>query len=557
MDNNIKFIFQNNRKAIAIIEKSIYYFRIQNHDAALRNINNVIALFNVYVEKLLLYSEYFNEIYTLVNVETLTEMLQELFDAQKNQDYILLADLYELKFIPFLINLQETIMNKENQFPVDFFSENLDALERVDNSLAALIRAADPAASNYIIENTSSGLKTAAVIMDGKKFYMHSNRNAVNEAFQLALSWYEEDKKTYLVYGFGLGYHIEELFEIDKNIYIEVYDCDINMIRLSCTCRDLKPIIDNPNITIIYDPEFKGLTKRISQIDEETVLVLHYPSMKNIQNNNIKRKLEDYFIQYSSIKNQRYLLNSNFNSNIKKYDYIVDELREAFTDKSLFIVAAGPSLDSNFRKLKAVGDKGIILATGTVLRKLLEEGIRPDYVLVTDPNQRTYKQILGLEECDIPMIFLSTAYIGFASNYKGKKYVMLQKGYPKAEKFAENIQAHCFQTGGSVSTAALDIGITLGCRRIIFLGLDLAYTNNLAHASETSRRNVVETEDMRQVVDIHGNTITTSRSLDMFRIWIENRIRDVKGIEFIDATEGGAMIHGMRIAKLEEVLKEI
>jgi hypothetical protein len=201
-----------------------------------------------------------------------------------------------------------------------------------------------------------------------------------------------------------------------------------------------------------------------------------------------------------------------------------------------------------------VKNKGIILATGTVFRKLISADIIPDYLIVTDANARVYKQIAGYEDYDIPMLFLSTAYYGFASNYKGKKYIICQKDYRKAEELASQLDLHCFLTGGSVSTTALDIGITFKCRRIIFLGLDLAYTNNYAHASDTSRRNITINKDMISVEDINGQSIYTNRGLNMFRQWIESRIKGIDGIEFIDASEGGAKIKGMKVMRLDDVI---
>jgi hypothetical protein len=192
-----------------------------------------------------------------------------------------------------------------------------------------------------------------------------------------------------------------------------------------------------------------------------------------------------------------------------------------------------------------VGEEGIILATGTVFRKLMNEGIAPDYVIVTDANKRVYAQIRGMEENTAPMLFLSTAYRGFAEKYKGDKYIIMQKGYNKAEDFASNNDFEIYETGGSVATTALEIGIRLGCRRIIFYGLDLAYTDDYVHASGTSRRDLNDNSDLIETIDIYGNPIKTTKVLNIYRKWIEERIKNVRDIEIIDATEGGMKIKGM------------
>ena len=40
----------------------------------------------------------------------------------------------------------------------------------------------------------------------------------------------------------------------------------------------------------------------------------------------------------------------------------------------------------------------------------------------------------------------------------------------------------------------------------------------------------------------------------MFRQWIESRIKGIDGIEFIDASEGGAKIKGMKVMRLDDVI---
>jgi hypothetical protein len=556
----MKRIFQHNINLISNIEKMVYQFRIQNYDFALRSASECINVFSTYLNILLEQQRYFNENYIIIDQAIITEMLTELLNAQENQDYILLSDLYELKFLPFLYQLQEIIIYNSDITMDDAFLETVEVMNQTHPELTTLLinQAKHPSLQiqHCEIEYTASGLKTIVIQKEhSKKIYMHSNRSASFEAFLLANSWYTEEKSIYLVYGLGCGYHIQELLNLDSNIKIEVYEGDLQIIYLAAANDGFVNILRSQRVSIIHDPEYKKLMERLQEMTDDMEFVIHHPSLYNIKNQAVRTSLEEYFIHYSSIKNQSRLLNSNFHKNLKNYDNFVDVLVSKFTGKDLYIIAAGPSLDKNFLELKNLNrDDSIILATGTVFRKLLRANIIPDYVIVTDANPRVYKQISQLEQQTVPMLFLSTAYFGFAEKYSGKKYMICQEGYPKAEEFAKKHNHHSFQTGGSVSTTALDLGIYFGCKRIIFLGLDLAYTNDLVHASDTSRRKLQDIEHLIQISDIYGKPVYTTKVLNIYRKWIEDRIKGISSIELIDATEGGAKIEGMKIANLKQVI---
>lgn len=566
MNSKIKIIFNQNRNLINKIKKATYFFRIQNYDSALRISTNILYDVSKNIEMLLTHAEYFNENQLFINSDYIITLFNGLLNAQESQDYILLADLYDMQLVSFYISLQEVIISKEgNAYPIDNtliddnFSDSLAAIAKIDSNLSNQILSMPHPSSligkGYEVEYTSCGYITLAVTLNSKKYYLHSNKNAPLEAFQLAHSWYKENKDTYIIYGFGLMYHIWELLHLDETMHIEIYESDLNILRLSCAYTEVANLLSYPNIKLIYDPDFKQLITRLASLDSDTEFVIHHPSIRNIKDASIREKMEEYFIQYSSIKNQSHILNSNFKQNILNSVDSVDTLKDAFTGKDLFIIAAGPSLDKNFQQLKNINKENtIILATGTVFKKLLYAGIVPDYVIVTDANTRVFGQISGVEDRTVPMLFLSTANHKFASNYVGKKYIIFQHGYPKAEEFAKEHGYHLYQTGGSVSTTALDIGIQFGCKRIIFLGLDLAYTDNFVHAAGTSRRNTENTESLVRITDINGNQVYTTKVLNIYRKWIENRIKNVQAMEFIDATEGGAKIDGMKVAKLSEII---
>lgn len=107
-----------------------------------------------------------------------------------------------------------------------------------------------------------------------------------------------------------------------------------------------------------------------------------------------------------------------------------------------------------------------------------------------------------------------------------------------------------YQTGGSVATFALDMGIRLGCRKIICVGLDLGYVGEDSHAQGVGKK-VADTDSLRQVEGVKGGMIYTSKTLDIYRKWIEKRIQRVSEVTLINAS-GGAKIHGMQELPLEQ-----
>lgn len=198
----------------------------------------------------------------------------------------------------------------------------------------------------------------------------------------------------------------------------------------------------------------------------------------------------------------------------------------------------------------------IILATGTVFKKLINLGIDVDYFIVSDANDRIYAQVKGVENLKVPLIFLSTANRAIAASYSGARYLVCQNEFDVSENFANSNEYLLFDTGGSVSTTALDVAIRLRSKEIIFIGLDLAYTDNYAHTLNTSRRVAAEADECKKVQDVHGGLVPTSATFIIYKKWIEERIKrkDVT-MKIINATEGGALINGLTNSTLKDILE--
>lgn len=479
--------------------------------------------------------------------EQLIQTTSLLLEAQEQQDYLLLADYLELSLQPLLGLL------------LGIVRESVDLIKQVDYRLTNGSYFPEYTRTEkqqeYQIEATQQGPLTMKVSGEEGSFYFHSNVNPWKEAARWVQTYSEDRAEEYAVLGLGLGYHVISLWKRTQGaIPVHVYESDASILALAERYQDFS-VCQRRNLHIHYDPELTMLMKKLSA--NTATLAIHHPSLRNIPKSAQKDALERFFVIDSSRRKQAKYLYANFTSNCKAGARPVDELQEDFQGKDVFLIAAGPSLDKNVALLKERSDNSIVLATGTVFRKLMGMGIVPDYVMITDANERIIWQVYVHRNEQIPLLVLSSAYHQLCTDYKGPKYMIFQRDFPPAEEYAKKHGCMLFETGGSVSTTALDVCIRLQAARIIFLGLDLAFTDNLAHASGTSNRVVADQDTLQPVKAYDGDVVYADHKFNMYAQWIEERLQqeDAKQIPVINATEGGRYIAGMEYRTLQDILQ--
>ena len=115
-------------------------------------------------------------------------------------------------------------------------------------------------------------------------------------------------------------------------------------------------------------------------------------------------------------------------------------------------------------------------------------------------------------------------------------------------------------TGGSVANTAYSLGINMGSEIIILIGQDLALTGNKTHADGTFQDKMeeidVKNSDYFEVDAVGGGKVLTRSDFKLYLDWFETRIKEWKNITTIDATEGGALIHGSKVMTLKSAIKK-
>lgn len=286
MTDKIRKVFQTNIRLLELADKAVYYFREQNYRMALEYMSEVSEKMRDVIDGIIGDRAYFD----LISTESLMEMLEGIVEAGNSADYVLLADLMEIKLNPLIYSVQNLIMKQEDDA---FYSEVMyrEQGEAMKNKLADSgavsaerlfaepLNAEELLKQGYRVEFTSCGLMTLAVKGGRGSVYLHSNHKISTEAFLLAKSWTEEGKDVYLVKGFGLGYHVDELSKLNPDAKIEVYESDGQVLKLACAFSPLRKLLANDKIRIYYDADGFMWKNRVEIPASNEKICLHMPSV--------------------------------------------------------------------------------------------------------------------------------------------------------------------------------------------------------------------------------------------------------------------------------------
>lgn len=257
-----------------------------------------------------------------------------------------------------------------------------------------------------------------------------------------------------------------------------------------------------------------------------------------------------------------------------------------------FIVGAGPSLAKNVDLLREASEKGIVIAVNSSAMALAKAGVTPQVLMC-------------IESIDISGLLAKVPFIdevARAFSLTGSPEVLRTgKGpllpiYEALPEFEAPLQELMGTPGvsvsGSVSTAAFSLAEQLGCNPIVLVGHDLGYTGGEAYAKGTayegskveanSESGVLELKWSQAVVDAHGKdqgamhsteqlievpawggegSVMTGVMLSAVRAWFEGVAKELpksrSELDFVNATEGGARIQGVREVRLEDLLRDL
>ena len=529
-------LFEITKKTLNLINKIVYNTRIQYGNSVATGMQEL--------------TQYLNEIISIISegngygelIQVMLTVLNDILDAQENRDFVLLADILESDLAQQLVQIQQINMQQMGANYNEYWGKNSEILKKRDGVLYYKIQQCnlENVEKNFLVIPALNGQPTMKYIDGQKEVTMHSIINPEKEAEQFSRAYYNETISRYFIFGMGMGYHVKALLGQSKRIKVVVLERNVQILKYALEYQNFTDELEDGRLNIVHNSHLAGELEEISKDDQ---FLIHQPSLEIMPDCEEKQVLENYFISFNSVNEQKRDLDDNF---FQWQEIGLLEASSIFNnkvkEKKLVIVAAGPSLQKELENIKKYRKEVIILSVGTVAQKLIDNKIIPDFIIITDAWDGMYHQVEKIKDINIPLLVLTTAAFSIQKHYKGKIYLLYQNGYDKAEVVARKKKYPLYQVGGSVITLALDLAIRSKPDRIILVGADMAYTDNRQHSFEGKLANN-QLEHRRLVKRIGGGYVATTKNLDIYRRWIEKRLQKDVDINVYNVSYG-AKIQG-------------
>ena len=370
-----------------------------------------------------------------------------------------------------------------------------------------------------------------------------------------------------LLFGLGNGCFLRELIRrIQDDANIVVYEPEFMIFKKLLSTEDMTDIIGNRHVYLSFAESEERLTSIIRVFSDwltvsNQISCIHpgyeklYPAGEKIFWNAIRTAAA-----YAEISNRTAIYFSRLSAKnairnlyyIKESNHIGEFTNKVNGNIPAIIVSAGPSLDKNIKELKKAEGRAFIVATDTAVRHLEKNHVSYDCVLSIDPEKPVeyFMEAPGVQNkpffCDIRtnpeiMQFHTGRKIWFSGG------IVLDQLYQK-----QGLKLFDTPQGGSVATAALGLVCMMGIWTVILVGQDLAYGEHGTHAGGEVSENPLKDTD-RWVEGMDGKPVRSRGDWLIYLKWFEDQAKEEK-LHLIDATEGGAKIHGSEVLTLSDAI---
>jgi hypothetical protein len=418
----------------------------------------------------------------------------------------------------------------------EFFQANAEVLQRRWPALFERLVAEDSTAvPAQLVEGLGSTLSINGIQLTSRHDRLHE---AQIQAASLP------DKAQLHVYGTGLGDLPTVLLERSGLQRLYVHILNGALFALVVQLLDQRQWLEDPRVELFYAGDLSDICSPFFALPAEMLLA-----------DDFSAKIRDRLVNevHLSFNNREFDAQSPFIQQrlqdclpVLLGDDDVAQLFGKCTDREIYVIGTGPTLEGHFERLASVRRQTVrplFICVDTAYRPLLEQGIVPDLVVTID--QRISFRHLPFEASDdIPLVYLPMSDPEVLRAWKGKRYggysaspvyAQLREEYPRGE----------LHVGGSVIHPAVDLAVKLGTNRITLFGADFAFPMNKTHAGWGDGELGPGVSQARHWVrDGNGQRVSTQLNFRGYLCVLERYIAAHPHVQFFNSSRAGALIAG-------------
>jgi hypothetical protein len=416
-----------------------------------------------------------------------------------------------------------------------------------------------------------------------KKHYYHSNTDAKAEAKRWFKSLHLEGKQVIYVFGIGLGYYYRALrrwLKADISRAVIFLECDLAVIYRFFDTTTATQLLKDPQAYLYYFQDLQESQEIFNTLywnficTQMVVTSLksyarYYPKLtadlqhKLVYEAAVKNSLVEEYLRYGA----NFFKNFYANLIYLPDSYSGDAMFQRFHGTPAIICGAGPSLLKHLPLMHTLRDKALIFAGGSALNAFSHDSLLPHFGAGIDPNPTQLLRLATSNGFETPFFYRNRLLPqAFRKIHGPKLYITGAGGYDVANWFEEELGIEAgeeLHEGLNVVNFCVEIAKRMGCNPIIFVGMDLGFTDMQSYAAgveknvRITKKQLTATGDFNNdgVLrrDIYGKPFYTLWKWIAESEWIGEYAQLHPEVHFINATEGGLGIPGIPNIPLQEV----
>lgn len=391
------------------------------------------------------------------------------------------------------------------------------------------------------------------------------------------------------VFGVGLGHSYEAvkkwLKEKKERMLIYLED-ELAVIDALVQTEQAQALLQDPQVHIQFLQDPKSWNETLKTLVEtypshriEAAYLESYSKKRPQLCKRIRLKLMRQCAVVNALMTEAlysHQLVENVLANIKRWpqSFFANSLKNKFKGIPAIICGAGPSLGPTLPLLKQMEDRALIIAGGSTITALSNQGIVPHLGLALDPNPDEYSRLRVTSAFEMPLLYGTRVQPDVFSTCNGPwGYIHSYTGGPCEAYFERELEITGDPVGPdlgpeafSVTTIAIALAVEMGCSPILLNGIDLAYTGMQRYAAgvmpssqvffQELQKDTRASERVLKRKGIQGTMVTTLVKWVMESSSIANYAKAHKEAEFINVSSGGLGFKGISNRPFSEVVEQ-